>query len=535
MIELVNWSDSSAEPMSFLGGPATRASTDDQTAAEFEAFLSAVGAPPMDPSLQEQTDLLQPDTRSRNKPTHASPSLSRSRQDDPPPTTATATVVQAVNLPVPLFPLCGITFHTQLNEPGDNSPSPASSQQVTGTGFSLDSNLDSLESQEAGSNDSQLPGMTTFSPAEDADPFAPEALPLNELSDQISATTVSEGDVQTSQPAPAVEEQRLNTPSPLSPHLELATSPSSSPSPSPRIEAAPPQTSEGATEIGHGGPSPAGPLEAQARSAQEPEHPAAARLVNRSGLEGGPTAFGVALNRPRPAEEDVDAAEPELHAEEPALGQASRFDGNLTSTQADEGTDQESGQEAQPQFDKDSVGRILDSPAPRFESAGVIPAPSPEAPIVPDGLGPDSLPGVWSQLDAGAMTPQAIDPSPPPSALTQFDLTAGDLAGGERLPVSVHIEDTPTGVEVQVSASDSGVRESLLGGLEHLADRIQTQGLGVVYTTGTGPGQDDFPQGRKPVPVFEERPNRGRRNRDEPSFAFVAESASGLAPIGVAR
>lgn len=164
-----------------------------------------------------------------------------------------------------------------------------------------------------------------------------------------------------------------------------------------------------------------------------------------------------------------------------------------------------------------------------FSTAGLPWAPA-SSPAAGGESSPGPLPGVWSQLDAGAVSPQAIDPAPAPSPLTRLELRTTESATGEARPVSVHVEDTPAGIEVQVSAPDFEVRESLLGGLEQLAARVESERLGVVYTAGAGAGTDEFSGGRRLPQILEERRSRARRG-NAPRFEEIAQStgAPGLA------
>lgn len=176
--------------------------------------------------------------------------------------------------------------------------------------------------------------------------------------------------------------------------------------------------------------------------------------------------------------------------------------------------------------------RVTESPEEGQRSLGPVNAPVPVAAdsassstgLLPPDLLPGTPPegpapaGVWAQM---AVEPPAEVQSgvPPalPSTLTSVELQAPGSAQDGHAPVSVRIEETPAGLEVRVNSSDRELRESLLGGLDQLASRVESQGLGIVQLgagTGAETADGDGSANRRHPMFVEERRARPRRAQE---------------------
>lgn len=519
VIEFGKWIESAVEPAALLSPTTPRLSPDQDPATEFATFLAALGTWPAEPAKLESEEGSQSGTRPRNKvPGYSIAPAPRVHDEESSP----AIIVPSSASQAPLMPVAfpaasqtGLVEHRVMTPAaggiGDLPFETAAGAEMV----KIPAQAGLLVEAEP---EEELAGIEERS---DVD----AALEL-EMAAVIGETSSSKPELETID----VEQEMEKSEQTPKPHSEAAPGPTLA-MPTPPVaqlrqsfDAEPTLASEPPATVTSGGATEAATGQAQAgRGEETPQAPSTHQVFSP---DAGATAFGLVLPQRgnsiqpnggpaelRPAADDL--ARPPL--EPPKIA--------AVLMEADSEGEGESGTETRPEWLAESPNGF-ERPQQRLESTGLtIPAP-PAMALDPHEPGQASLPGIWSQLDAGEVSQQAIDPHPAPPALTELNLRASELLGSEGLPVSVHIEDTPTGVEVRVTASDSGIRESLVGGLDQLSARIELQGLGVVYTSGAGPGSEESPGGRRQVHIPEERRSRGRRGSG-PSFESVAESTDG--------
>lgn len=519
VIEFGKWIESAVEPAAHLSPTTPRMSPDQDPATEFETFLAALGTWPAEPAKLESEEGSQSGTRSRNKvPGYSVAPAPRVHDEESSPTI----IVPSSASQAPLMPIAfPAASQTGLVEQRAMTP------EAGGIG---DLPFEAAAAAEMDRTPAQA-GLLVEAEREDESagveeqPAVDAALEL-EMSAVIGETSSSKPELETID----VEQEREKTEQTPKPHSEAAPSPTLA-MPTPPVaqlrqsfDAEPTLASEPPAKVTSGGAAEAAAGQTQAGRGEETTQLPSTHQV--SSPDDGATAFGLVLPQrgnsiqPNSGPDELSPAADDLAPPPP---EPPKIAAGLM--QADSEGEGESGTETRPEWQAESSNGF-ERPQQRLESAGLmVPAP-PAMAADPQEPGQAPLPGIWSQLDAGEVSQQAIDPHPAPPALTEMNLRASELLGSEGLPVSVHIEDKPTGVEVRVTASDSDIRESLVGGLDQLSARIELQGLGVVYTSGAGPGSEESPGGRRQVQIPEERRGRGRRGSG-PSFESVAESTDG--------